>query len=136
NNAGTPGPVGHDWEVDAAAWWECVEVSVRGTFLCSQAVLPGMIARGGGRVVHMASTTGLAARPTLSATSIAKTALIRLAEGLALATREHGISVFAVNPGPVRTQLLLSYHLDLPESVFVPPERVGELCVRLASGCY
>src|SRR5690348_9559952 len=29
NNAGIPGPSGHDGEVDAAAWWECVEVSVR-----------------------------------------------------------------------------------------------------------
>src|SRR5215475_570193 len=35
NNAGTPGPVGPDWEIDAAEWWRCVEVSVRGAFVCS-----------------------------------------------------------------------------------------------------
>src|SRR5439155_7995722 len=54
NNAGTAGPFGRDWEVDPDTWWECVEVSVRGAFLCNQAVIPGMIARGGGRIVHVA----------------------------------------------------------------------------------
>jgi NAD(P)-dependent dehydrogenase (short-subunit alcohol dehydrogenase family) len=37
NNAGTPGPFGGDWEVDADAWWECIEVSVRSAFICNQA---------------------------------------------------------------------------------------------------
>ena len=41
NNAGTPGPVGPDWEVDADSWWEGVEVAVRGAFLFNQAVSPG-----------------------------------------------------------------------------------------------
>ncbi len=43
NNAGTPGPFGRDWELDADTWWECVEVSVRGAFICNQAVVPGMM---------------------------------------------------------------------------------------------
>src|SRR5439155_26066823 len=50
NNAGTPGPFGRDWEVDADTWWEGVEVSVRGAFICNQVVVPDMIACGGGRV--------------------------------------------------------------------------------------
>jgi NAD(P)-dependent dehydrogenase (short-subunit alcohol dehydrogenase family) len=58
NNAGTGGPAGLDWEVDADRWWECIESIVRGAFNCTRAVLPGMIARGGGRVVDMASVTG------------------------------------------------------------------------------
>ena len=36
NNAGTPGPVGPDWEIDADDWWRCIEVSVRGAFVCAQ----------------------------------------------------------------------------------------------------
>src|SRR6266567_4223333 len=46
NNAGPPGPVGLDWEVDADEWFDCIDVIVRGAFLVSQAVVPGMIARG------------------------------------------------------------------------------------------
>ncbi|HZU76583.1 MAG TPA: SDR family oxidoreductase [Dehalococcoidia bacterium] len=135
NNAGAPGPVGNDWEVDAEQWWECQEVIVRGAFLCSQAVVPGMIARGG-RIVNMASVTGTRAYPPIMATSVAKTALLRMTEGLAQTAGPHGVRAFAVHPGVVKTELLLSYNFGLPESVYTPPERVAELCVRLASGRY
>jgi NAD(P)-dependent dehydrogenase (short-subunit alcohol dehydrogenase family) len=136
NNAGTPGPFGLDWEVDAEAWWECVEVGLRGAFLCNQAVVPGMIARGSGRVVQTVSTTGTEARPKMTATSIAKTALIRLTEGLALSGAPHGVHTFAIHPGVVDTDLLRAYHLDLGRVRLDPPERAATLCVRLASGAY
>jgi NAD(P)-dependent dehydrogenase (short-subunit alcohol dehydrogenase family) len=137
NDAGTPGPVGPMWKADPAEWWECIEVIVRGTFLCSNAVLPGMLERGGGRIVHVASTSGVTGGG--NATSVAKTAQIRMAEGLANQVRQHGISVFAIHPGVVRTRLLLSYKLpvfEAPDYPFTPPERAGDLCVRLASGRY
>jgi len=136
NNAGTPGPFGRDWEGDADTWWECVEVSVRGAFICNQVVVPDMIARGCGRVVHVASTTGTAPRPMLTATSVAKTALIRLTEGLALSAAPHGVRVFAIHPGLVDTQLLRAYDLNFSQLTFDPPQRAAELCVRLASGKY
>jgi NAD(P)-dependent dehydrogenase (short-subunit alcohol dehydrogenase family) len=136
NNAGTPGPVGSDWEVDAAAWWECIEVIVRGAFLCTQAVLPGMLARGGGRIIQMASVSGTRAFPAMTATSVAKTALIRMTEGLAQSAGPKGVAAFAIHPGIVKTRLLDSYGLTIPESMFAPPERAGDLCVRLASGRY
>jgi hypothetical protein len=44
--------------------------------------------------------------------------------------------VFAIHPGVVRTRLLESYGLELPEEWFVGPERAGALCARLASGRY
>lgn len=136
NNAGTPGPAGLDWEVDADKWFECIDVIVRGAFLLCQAVLPGMIARRSGRIVNIASTTGTRAFLPITATSVAKTALIRFTEGLAAQVDSHGISVFAVHPGVVRTRLLESYRLDLPEEWYVGPERVGSLCTRLATGRY
>lgn len=146
NNAGTPGPVGPDWDVDAVAWWECIEVSVRGAFLCAQAVLPGMRHRRVGRIINMASTTGIAPRPYMTATSVAKTALIRLSEGLAVAVADQGVAVFAVHPGLVHTKLTQAY-LDAPATEqwmpafkrrplteWKPPERVAALVVRLAQG--
>ncbi len=84
NNAGTPGPAGLDWEVDATVWFECIDVIVRGALLLSQAVVPGMIAHGSGRIINVGSISGTRAFPAITATSIAKTALIRFSEGLAI----------------------------------------------------
>ena len=136
NNAGTPGPAGLDWQVDPDEWFECIEVIVRGAFLLCRAVVPGMIAHGSGRIINIASITGIRTRPPITATSVAKTALIRFSEGLALQLDEHGVHVFAVHPGVVRTRLLESYGFQIPEERFVGPERAGSLCARLASGRY
>ena len=43
NNAGTPGPAGNHWEVDADGWWECIELTVCGAFLFNPVVIPEMI---------------------------------------------------------------------------------------------
>ena len=136
NNAGTPGPAGPDWEVDPDPWFECIDVILRGAMLLCQAVVPGMIQRGSGRIINIASISGTRAFPPIVATSIAKTALIRFSEGLAAQLRDRGLHVFAVHPGVVRTRLLESYGLTLPEEWFVGPERAGTLCARLASGRY
>jgi 3-oxoacyl-[acyl-carrier protein] reductase len=84
----------------------------------------------------MASATGTRAYPPVNATSVAKTALIRMAEELAQTAGPHGVAAFAIDPGVVKTRLLLSYNLNLPEGIYSPPERAAALCVRLASGRY
>ena len=89
-----------------------------------------------GRIINIASISGTRAFPPIIATSIAKTALIRFSEGLAAQLDVHGVRVFAVHPGVVRTRLLESYGLQLPEDWYVGPERAGSLCARLASGRY
>lgn len=91
NNAGVAEPFGPIAQADAAAWWRCFEINVRGPFLCSQAVLPGMLGRRRGRIVHVASGAGTFAIPNLSAYAISKTALIRLSETLALECAHTGV---------------------------------------------
>ena len=61
--------------------------------------MPGMLARGRGRIVNVSSSVGFAAVPMLSAYAVSKAALYRLSENLAAETRGHGVTVFAVNPG-------------------------------------
>ena len=61
NNAGHGGVFGATWEVDPEVWWRCMDVNVRGPFLCTRAVLPGMIERGRGRIVITASYCGTVA---------------------------------------------------------------------------
>src|SRR4051812_17571568 len=105
NNAGLPGPIGPTWETDPHDWWRCLEVNLRGPMLCSRAVLPGMIARGGGRIVNVASGAGTVAIPYLGAYITSKTALIRFTEVLALEAGPHCVQVFAIEPGTVRTAM-------------------------------
>ncbi len=147
NNAGLPGPIGRTWETDPDDWWRCLEVNLRGPMLCSRAVLPGMITREGGRIVNVASGAGTFAIPYLGAYVTSKTALIRFTEIVALEAGAHGIMVFAIEPGTVRTAMA-EYALKSDEGkrwlpwlgeVFkrgedVPPDRAADLVVMLASG--
>jgi NAD(P)-dependent dehydrogenase (short-subunit alcohol dehydrogenase family) len=147
NNAGVAGPIGPLAESDPDEWWRCVEVHLRGPLLCSRAVLPGMLARGRGRIINVASGAGTQAIPHLSAYVTSKAALIRLTENLAAEVREAGVSVFAIQPGTVRTAMAeavlsseearrwLPWFAEMfAQGQALPPEEAGRLVVFLASG--
>jgi NAD(P)-dependent dehydrogenase (short-subunit alcohol dehydrogenase family) len=105
NNAGVMAPVGPDWLVDRAAWWQTFEINVLGSFLCAQAVLPTMIARGQGRIINISSGAVNWASGYASAYHASKAALTSWSENLAQITQAHGISVFAYAPGFVRSDM-------------------------------
>lgn len=111
NNAGSAGALGPVWEVEPDAWWHDVTVNLRGTFLCARAVLPGMIARRQGRIINIASlfgiqnTLGIEPSPYASSYSSSKAGVLTLTRHLAAMTRAHGVRVFAVSPGWMRTAL-------------------------------
>jgi NAD(P)-dependent dehydrogenase (short-subunit alcohol dehydrogenase family) len=99
NNAGVSGPFGNAWEVGADDWWRAIEVNLRGVFLCCQAVLPGMIASGAGRIVNITSEAGTLRWPQASAYSVAKAAVIKFTENLAAEAGRDGVQAFSVHPG-------------------------------------
>jgi NAD(P)-dependent dehydrogenase (short-subunit alcohol dehydrogenase family) len=99
NNAGVSGPFGNAWEVGAEDWWRAIEVNLRGVFVCSQAVLPGMVARGAGRIVNITSEAGVLRWPQASAYSVAKAAVIKFTENLAAEAGHADVQVFSVHPG-------------------------------------
>lgn len=141
NNAGTAGPLGPFWESNPEDWWRCQEVNLRGPMLCCRELLPGMIARQAGRIVNVVSGAGCQAYPEMSAYVISKTALIRLSEQLALELKPHGISVFSIRPGLVRTAMVEESRHRLPfvqklldEGREVTPDVVANLVLTLASG--
>lgn len=148
SNAGHGGQIGGFWEVDPSDWWRCVDVNLRGPFLCARAVVPGMIARGCGRIVTTASHTGLVLWPGASAYAISKTAVIRFCENIAAEVSEYGIRVFSIHPGGVKTALTASqfkneaarkwfpgiYDYVAKGGSGQPPELAGNLVLALASG--
>lgn len=105
NCAGAGKPFGPTWEVDADEWWRTVETNLKGPLVCSNAVIPGMIERGHGRIISVASGAGIMSIPYMSAYVTGKTALIRLTEVLADELQKTGVTVFAIQPGTVRTAM-------------------------------
>src|SRR6266852_6005143 len=78
-------------------------VNLRGAFLCTRAVLPGMVARRQGRIVNIASIGAVLPIPDGTAYGSSKTALVRFTESVALEVEASGIGVFAIDPGNVPT---------------------------------
>jgi 3-oxoacyl-[acyl-carrier protein] reductase len=108
NNAGVlnGGLIG---TIDPDEWWRDIEINLRGPLLFVNAVLPGMLGRGRGRIINVSSGAGLQAIETGAAYCVSKAALIRLSESIALETTKHGLATFAIHPGTVRTPMNLRF---------------------------
>jgi NAD(P)-dependent dehydrogenase (short-subunit alcohol dehydrogenase family) len=143
NNAGRCDAIGPFWEVELDAWWGDVRASLLGTALCSRAVLPVMVARRRGRIVNVSSYAAARPSPHMTAYGSAKAAVLQLTNSLAAETKQHGISIFAITPGTVRTALTEQltnsaagrrWLPPIPPERWLSPERVGQLVVYLAAG--
>jgi meso-butanediol dehydrogenase / (S,S)-butanediol dehydrogenase / diacetyl reductase len=103
NNAGAG--TGDDLlEIDEATWDGEVALNLKAAFLCSKAVLPGMIERGSGVIVNIASVNGMAFFAN-EAYSAAKAGMINLTRSIAVRYGQHGVRANAIAPGTIRTPL-------------------------------
>lgn len=118
-----------------------IAVHLRGTFLCTQAVLNGMLARGQGVIVNVASQLGQIGGVELVHYSAAKAGIIGLTKALAREVSAQGVRVNAVAPGPINTPLVRSLSADwqrakaaeLPLGRFGEPEEVAATVAFLCS---
>lgn len=90
---------------DADAMRRMVELNLMGTAHCLEAVIPILIADGGGRIALVASVSGYAGLPGGGLYGATKSALITMAESITPDLARHGVAVSIVNPGFVRTPL-------------------------------
>jgi len=129
-NAGMAPDEDKAWEMEPADWWRTFEVNVLGVYLCCRTVIPGMLERGRGRIVNVAS--GAAYLPGSSSTSYSasKAAVHRFSETLANQL-EGRIPVFSISPGLVRTSMTDEFGDNAP---WTPPELAPRLVRALASG--
>ncbi len=87
-------------------WNDVLASNLTGTFLVTQAFLPGMQSRGCGRIINLSSIAGRSGTPMLSAYCAAKHGVVGLTRALAEELRADGVSVNAICPGSVDTQML------------------------------
>jgi 3-oxoacyl-[acyl-carrier protein] reductase len=141
NSAGIVGPIAPLWEIPLDGWERTFAVNVRGTFNTCQAFVPGMRARGWGRIVNLASMAGKDGNPNMSPYSASKAAVIALTKSLGKELAASGVLVNAIAPAVIETPMnaatapeALSHLASLiPMGRLGQPEEVAELIAWLAS---
>ena len=116
----------------SALWRETLGINLTGTFLCCRAAFTAMVSRGGGRIVNIASLSGVYATekfPGLAAYNVSKFGVIGLTEAIAVEGKEHGISAICLSPGAVDTEMLRRANPALRPGL--TPDDVAELIVAL-----
>ncbi|WP_101844457.1 SDR family NAD(P)-dependent oxidoreductase [Zhihengliuella sp. ISTPL4] len=105
NNAGisTPAPL---VDISLEQWQRMLDVNLTGVFLPTRAVLPHMIAAGGGRVISISSQVGQKGSEEHAHYAAAKAGVIAFSKSVAREVGRHGITVNCVAPGPIQTRLM------------------------------
>ena len=119
-------------ETTPAMWRETLEVNLTGAFLCCRAAFTAMAPAGEGRMVNIASLSGVYATekfPGLAAYNVSKYGVIGLTEAIAVEGKEHGISALCLSPGAVDTEMLRRANPALRPGL--TPDDVAELIVAL-----
>ena len=128
-------------EMSLAQWQQTIDVDLTGVFLMCRHVVPGMVHRGAGRVVNIASQLAIKGGESLTHYSAAKAGVIGLTKALALEVSRAGVLVNAIAPGPIETPLVegisedwkTAKRAELPLGRFGRPEEVAPTAVLLAS---
>lgn len=115
-------------ETPPAAFREVLDVNLVGPFLCARAVIPGMKARRGGRIVNVTSISGTLGTPGASAYNASKWGLVGLTRCLAEELRDHAVQCVAVSPGSTDTEMLAR----TPFPPRMTPEEVAGVVVYAA----
>jgi 3-oxoacyl-[acyl-carrier protein] reductase len=104
-------------ELPVATWDRVIGVHLRGTFLLTRAVLPGMYAAGFGRIINTASQLAYKGAPGLSAYTAAKGGIISFTRSLALEIGSRDVRVNCVAPGATHTAILDAVPPDVLEAI-------------------
>jgi len=133
-------------------WQRHLAINLSGTFYCTRAALPAMVERGWGRIINIASIAAKAGAPYIAAYAASKHGVLGLTRSVALEVATTGVTVNAICPGYVETEMVdrgveritkrtgrsAEEALDMlkrmsPQNRLVTPEEVAALALLLAS---
>lgn len=137
NSAGIAGSNAPLAEYDVEEFRRVTEINLLGTFHVNRAVVPGMVARGYGRILNIASVAGKEGNPNASAYSASKAGVIGLTKSLGKELAAHDIAVNCVTPAAARTRIfdqMSQEHIDymlskIPRGRFL---ELGEAAAMIA----
>jgi 2-dehydro-3-deoxy-L-rhamnonate dehydrogenase (NAD+) len=140
-SAGVPGASLATVDVPDEEWKRTMAINADGVFYCNRAVLPGMIARGYGRIVNVASIAGKEGNPMAAAYSASKAAVIALTKAIGKDVARTGVLVNCVAPAVIETPILagmsqehIDYMVDrIPMGRLGTADEVAALITWLAS---
>jgi len=140
-SAGITGPNTTVVQYPVDAWKQVIDINLTGVFLSNRAVVAGMVKRGWGRIVNMASVAGKEGNPNASAYSASKAGVIGLTKSLGKELATTGVLVNCVAPAVVKTELfsqMTEQHIQfmlskIPMNRFGEVDEVAELVSWLAS---
>lgn len=125
NNAGVA-PAGRFVDQDPQVWQDTMTVNVIAPMLLAQAAGRQMIEQGGGRIVNIASTTGVRGKPHLVGYSASKGAVVRMTEALAAEWAPKNVQVNCIAPGAFRT--------DAQQEVLESPDLLRRRVAKIPAG--
>ena len=122
-------------------WQQTIDIDLTGVFLACRHIVPGMVERGWGRVINIASQLGIKGGVGLTHYSAAKAGVLGLTKALALEVAPHNVLVNAIAPGPIDTAMVdgitedwkIAKRRELPLGRFGVPAEVAPTAVLLAS---
>jgi len=140
-SAGVPGASLRTVEVSDEEWRRVMGINADGVFFCNRAVLPGMVERGYGRIVNVASIAGKEGNPMAGAYSASKAAVIGMTKAIGKDVARTGVLVNCIAPAVVETPILEGIsqeHVDymverIPMGRMGSPDEVAALVCWLAS---
>jgi len=140
-SAGVPGDSLRTVDVVDEEWRRVMGINADGVFYCNRAVLPGMVERGYGRIVNVASIAGKEGNPMAGAYSASKAAVIGMTKAIGKDVARTGVLVNCVAPAVIETPILdgiTQQHIDymverIPMGRMGEPEEVAALVCWLAS---
>jgi fengycin family lipopeptide synthetase B len=132
NNAGIfeAGPI---VAIESETWRRVIEVNLVGTFLCSKAVTPHLIEQKWGRIINIASRSGKIGHPFLTAYCASKHGVVGFTKSLAEELAPFHITVNAICPGVVETDMVSQTVKEQVGNGIIMPEEIAELALYLAS---
>jgi 2-dehydro-3-deoxy-L-rhamnonate dehydrogenase (NAD+) len=141
NSAGVPGASLRTTDVSDEEWQRVFAINANGSFFMCRAVLPGMIERGYGRIVLVASIAGKEGNPMAAAYSASKAAVIAMTKAIGKDVAGTGVLVNCIAPAVIETPILdglSQHHIDymverIPLGRMGTPDEVAALVCFLAS---
>jgi 2-dehydro-3-deoxy-L-rhamnonate dehydrogenase (NAD+) len=105
-SAGVPGATLPTVAIDDGEWRRVMSINADGVFFCNRAVVPGMVERGYGRIVNVASIAGKEGNPMAAAYSASKAAVIALTKSIGKDLANSGVLVNCIAPAVIETPIL------------------------------